>query len=579
MFRPTPAEPLSSARPAARSTPGRPPEAAATAEDAALAGDGWGLQYGSFVAASPPQSPLSQDAAPNKFELPGPAMRPPVDEPELPRPSGTLPRGPGRFSTAPSSSDVDVPRPQALSSRRAESPSHFRRILSHASATGPQQQLDVVREREREFYDFVDAELDKVEAFYRFKEEQAGQRLAVLREQLHEMRNRRTHELAAADEHDHAECRDGARDGGHDKANNGWVHPLRARIFPPGPNSEALCSMPRTPHLNATASLAATTRRDYSRRPPHDDVSYRTAKRKLKLALQEFYRGLELLKSYALLNRTAFRKLNKKFDKAANARPPLRYMTEKVNRAWFVNSDVLDGHIRAVEDLYARYFERGNHKLAAGKLRGLASKASADESASSFVNGLLIGTGLVFTVQGLVYGSQLLVDDDLTLRSQTSYLMQLYAGYFLMLLLFSLFCVDCSIWTRNRVNYPFIFEFDPRSRMDWRRLAQFPSFFLLLLGIFMWLNFGRYGAPSLYLYYPVMLVSITAGVIFLPLPTLAHKSRKWLVYAHVGPCPPPAAAAAADAFADGAVPSGDSSWPVYIQSSFATFSWETCTVP
>ncbi|POR36788.1 Protein SYG1, partial [Tolypocladium paradoxum] len=512
-------------------------------ENESLTGKGNSLQYGSFVPSPPPTSPLARDDTRNEFELPAPAMRAPPDSPELSRLTDAMRRGLNQFAVnrrmtsagVPTVSNSEAPKSGTLPRRPtvgpfSESPSHFRHILSHASRSDSGGQLfDLARERERQFYDFMDSELEKVESFYKLKEEQAGRRLVLLKEQLHEMRNRRIQEMADTEEAvEDAPQNDRSNENGNDKA-NGWVLPIKAKIFPLGPNSKALRSMRRTPYL--PPSTSGETRRDYSRRPPDRDVSYRTAKRKLKLALQEFYRGLELLKSYALLNRTAFRKLNKKFDKAANARPPLRYMNEKVSKAWFVNSDVLEGHIKAVEDLYARYFERGNYKLAAGKLRSL-SKKSTDESGSSFLNGFLIGTGVVFAVQGLIYGSQLLFDDDVQLRKQTSYLMQIYAGYFLMLLLFALFCIDCFIWTKNKVNYPFIFEFDPRSHIDWRRLAEFPSFFLLLFGVFMWMNFSRYGAEWMFLHYPMVLICITAVIIFLPAPVLAHKSRQWFVYAH-----------------------------------------------
>ncbi|EFY88819.1 signal transduction protein Syg1, putative [Metarhizium acridum CQMa 102] len=546
--------PRASNRSNGSATPGSNPIpiAAQADEDEALRGDGNDLHYGSFVPTPPNHSPLrqSEDKVSHDFALPAPAISA-SDASGLLRPTTTM----KSRSTVPtqrraSTADSVTPRndtvEQSPAARRrsitggalAESPSQLRRILSNAYGPmkrdmpwmdGGINEFDLVREREREFYAFLDSELEKVESFYKLKEDQAGQRLALLREQLHEMRNRRIREIAS--NHDNDPDNGHYTDAENSKDNlNGWVQPLKAKIFPPGPNTKALRNMPNTPYLPASASAGDATR-DYSRRRQKEDVSYRTAKRKLKLALQEFYRGLELLKSYALLNRTAFHKLNKKFDKAVNARPALRYMNEKVNTAWFVNSDTLDGHIKAVEDLYARYFERGNHKLAAGKLRSL-SKRSRSESGSSFINGFLIGCGLIFTVEGLVSGSQLLFDSDADLRIQTSYLLQLYAGYFLMLFMFSFFCINCFIWTKNKINYRFIFEFDQRSVLDWRRLAEFPSFFLLLFGIFMWMNFSRYGPDWLYTYYPVFLISITAAIILFPGPTLSHKSRSWFVYAH-----------------------------------------------
>lgn len=49
---------------------------------------------------------------------------------------------------------------------------------------------------------------------------------------------------------------------------------------------------------------------------------------------------------------------------------------------------------------------------------------------------------------------------------------QIYAGYFLALFLFLLFCIDCSIWMRAKINYVFIFEFDTRHNLDWRQLSE-----------------------------------------------------------------------------------------------------------
>lgn len=425
--------------------------------------------------------------------------------------------------------------------------------------------VDQVRERQRDFFAWMNKELDKIETFYKEKEDEAGARLNIIREQLHEMRNRRIEELAAVQrakairkESEHAAMVfHGVNYDGHGKDDeverpnsrdrlDAWLDPVKsvyesakAKVTAPlpGKNSKALQNMAPSPELQSKIQAARNyhmdQNRDYVRRPHYaDEVPYRTAKRKLKLAMQEFYRGMELLKSYALLNRTAFRKINKKYDKAVDAHPPLRFMSDKVNKAWFVQSDVLDGHIHAVEDLYARYFERGNHKIAVGKLRSSSGRL-ADRSMSAFQNGMLIGVGGVFAIQGVIYAADLLHNSpNPTIHIQTSYLLQIYAGYFLALYLFAFFCFDCSIFSRSKINYQFIFEFDPRHHLDWQQLSEFPAFLFLVMGLFVWLNFSGYGADAMYIYYPVILIFVTVVIIFIPAPILFHRSRRWFVYSH-----------------------------------------------
>ena len=426
--------------------------------------------------------------------------------------------------------------------------------------------VDQVRAKQQEFFGWMDGELEKVETFYKLKQDEAGARLILLREQLHKMRNlrmqemdevKRAKELRKEEERalnpfvTRRSVERSNKDGGEHRPHSrdklhAWFEPVdraighaKAKALGPhiGSNSKALQNMHASPEIRHNSQFnqhqRADEHRDYVRRPDRSiEVPYRTAKRKLKLALQEFYRGLELLKSYALLNRTAFRKINKKYDKAVDAHPPLRYMSEKVNKAYFVTSDLSDKYMHDVEDLYARYFERGNHKIASGKLRSSQGR-KADQSGNAFKNGLLIGVGAVFSVQGIIYGAGLLHHPDPTVRTQTSYLMQIYGGYFLALYLFAWFCLDCSIWTLNKINYAFVFEFDPRHNLDWRQLSEFPSFFVFLFGLFLWTNFSRYGASAMFIYYPVILIFVTAVIIFFPGPLFFHRSRRWLVYSHV----------------------------------------------
>lgn len=542
--------------------------------------------YGSIVA-SPPSGKFAQ---PPSLELPDPAMSP--NDEAFPRhnrawrhsrlnPHATPFRHKGaasggafevgktqtptknHFSPLPKHRNIFKPRRTLSSPGGVSSPAQpplLRRLFSNAPIGSPvvgdvpleaYKELDI---RQAEFVTFLDRELNKIETFYKAKENEATHRLEALKQQLHEMRDRRVEELEEAQRaKEQAELereRHGSKYSDHvgQAAKPNAAAASALRLIQPlehaiglgpkfGKNSKALQHTgsppgPTPDHLARHRQAGSHDRRDFSRRPVnHDDVPYRSAKRKLKLAMQEFYRGLELLKSYALLNRTAFRKINKKYDKALKARPTGRYMSEKVNKAWFVQSEVLDNQLVAVEDLYARYFERGNHKVAVGKLRSKSTRIGA-YSASIFRNGLLLAGGLVFGIEGIIYGAEHLASSDPTIRTDASYLLQIYGGYFLGLFLFLLFCVDCRVWTRAKINYVFIFEFDTRHNLDWHQLSELPCLLVFLLGLFLWLNFQQPGADPMFTYWPVVLMALTILILFFPGPVLYHRSRHWWAYSN-----------------------------------------------
>jgi hypothetical protein len=420
-------------------------------------------RYGSIIGSppnvdTPSKAPRRSEESSRSLRLPGPALGTPARRSAMRQQSSgsayqvgeTTPKHtsfalpsryrsvfqPRRVNSMPGVEDAQPTRPPT------------RRMFSGIRGSDPSQDdiaLEAYREidvRQSQFFLFLDKEMGKIEDFYKSKEDEATERLKVLREQLHIMRDQRMEEIlyatsrtkrpsnstdllsnGPASRHSTLAGEDSQLITKNGQMKNNWAKAIngingRKRVPQPGKTFEAMQQLSTPSGPRAMEDI-----RDYTRKAGHPEVPYRTAKRKLKIALAEYYRGLELLKSYALLNRTAFRKINKKFDKTVNARPSGRYMAEKVNDAYFVTSTIIDGHIQAVEDMYARYFERGNHKIAVGKLRAKVARMG-DYTGSVFRNGALLATGTVFGIEGLVYGTELLWSPDPAIASHTAFLLQ-----------------------------------------------------------------------------------------------------------------------------------------------------------
>ena len=519
--------------------------------------------YGSFIATPPKHaSPELREPPqpPPQLELPDPALdldKQKYNSPQIPAP-GHHPGKPDAYHVGKTRIPHKMmqrwhahrsPSPQQAGKRSQGTKKGFKRMLSGTEGRQSQESIDIplaeyheLDKKQEGFFAFLDQQLEKIESFYKLKETDATKRLEVLRDQLHEMRDRRLDEIQRAKQGPSHDANDhGILAGLHEEGLLPTENAKGRKVSFLGP-LEGVIGKHREPKVGRTTKamdkLSSPTApkakaedgRDYTRKLPEDNVPYHAARRKLKLALQEFYRALELLKSYAILNRTAFRKCNKKYDKAVNARPTMRYMNEKVSKAWFVQSDVIETHIVAVEDLYTRYFERGNRKIAVSKLRS-KNATDRDFSQISFFNGLCVALATGMGIEGLVRAQQQLHDPDPAIAANTGYLLQLYAGYFLADLLFLIFALDCRLWHRNKINYPFVFEYDTRHMLDWRQLAALPCFFLLLNGLFLWINF-TVKSSVMFIYWPVLLIVITLAIMLNPMPIMYPYSRSWWAFSN-----------------------------------------------
>ncbi|CAK3837439.1 related to SYG1 [Lecanosticta acicola] len=530
--------------------------------------------YGSIIG-SPPHSPAltrKNQGAPS-LELPGPAVEPEDESDEVVSPGTKSSQfahvGDAYQIRRPVDEPNNVARMPALQPQRTTSTSSatFRRLFSTANGRDAMPKdvaLEAYREvdfRQAEFFHFLDLELEKVSSFYRDKEEEACKRLAAIREQLHLMREARLEELLEAQsKHAHKPAfevpvdkpsKDGVNGDVQDNTGSKWLNPKHLVTHPikksldlaggaldhvrngqPGKTSQAMGKL-GTPTFagRASADYEERQRGDYVRK--YKDVSYRSAKRKMKNALAEYYRGLELVKRFGELNHTAFRKTLKKYNKLMKSvgGTTTNYMDERVLKSYFIKSQKIDELLDTTEDLYSRYFEKGNRKIAASKLRSRLGKNGEDWSGALFRSGALLATGAAFAIQGVVYAFLMIYSSHPRIDpTDISYALQIYAGYFLMVLLAIEVVLCCGWFKHTKVNYEMIMELDRRSALDWKQLLEVPSWLFFVFGLTMYLNFSVVaGGFTMFHYWPVVLIGLSAGFLFAPAPVYYPKARAWFL--------------------------------------------------
>jgi len=293
--------------------------------------------------------------------------------------------------------------------------------------------------------------LNKIENFYKRRESEAIVRFDEMKEQLAILRLRwlkahpRTHGDPGGLEFIEERLEDNVVDKRMDKQSSAWsstgtensskrtLDPSAHRrigwktsivaltgLKPPQSSSQEV--------MGPAISHRMDSRRDYERREPINDPTHRLAKSRLKRAFIEYYRRLELLKSYVCVNKDAFCKMTKKFDKASGLRTSPRFLNEHINKSYFAGSEnKLDDLINETEILFARFFMKSNRKEAAMRLRTRENKSAYH--ASFLRSGFYLGSSLVICAYGLWQAMRQLNSSAPDVRLKTGYLLQVCASF------------------------------------------------------------------------------------------------------------------------------------------------------
>lgn len=429
--------------------------------------------------------------------------------------------------------NIKRPRTWSLSNRPSGAQS---RLIKPISTLPLQELLTHLTPPEKSFFDYFDAQLEKIEAFYVSREKELLIRTQTLQEQLSELQNHREFVHQVNDERitwtsaivTALKLKLRSYPVIEISTNDSHPNNSHSRRTSLGKNAGLACpSTPPSTHTGPSNERQRIGASDLRSMGMHGLSSqpdnYLHAKNRLKKAVAEHYRGLELLHNYRIMNLTGFRKALKKFDKVTKIRIQERYMIEKVDKSALGSDKALQEMMKEMQRLYAQVFLHGDSKKAMERLRGGA--ITKTHHFSTFRSGILLGAALPALASGIYHS---------TLKETHGYardaLLYIYATFLIPVVFSMLIGLNLHVWTRCNINYAFIFELDVQSRMDYREYYEVPIFLLSTLCYAFWLSFASIGAPYVSpTIWPLVWLAMTAAILFDPLPFLFRSSRLWLL--------------------------------------------------
>ncbi|KAK7012689.1 signal transduction protein [Favolaschia claudopus] len=382
--------------------------------------------------------------------------------------------------------------------------------------------LPLLSPQELAFFTALESELDKVETFYLTRKTEMEARTKGLEAQLRELtEHRKLFEVCLCSSIDLRSGQCILLELSPTAIFRRWLSFATAWIKNSGDVAQDAVS------VDAESALKRDEDRiEIGPFPDHlDPGAYWHARHKLKKAVLEHYRGLEMLHNYRILNIYGFRRVLSKFEKATKIQVQRVYVEEKMAKCSFFQDETLRTTMNEMQNIFASSFAEGDRKKALTRLRAGPQYKSHHNSA--FCSGLAIGSAMA----ALGLGIRHIFETD-TRNNIPGWdgLLFIYGVLAVPTFFAVLVGLNILVWARARINYVFIFELDLRTRLDHREYFQTPCILLATLCYAFWLSFARIGAPAVNpTIWPLVWLAFAVLVMLDPLPILYKPSRYWLI--------------------------------------------------
>ncbi|CAG8780769.1 23256_t:CDS:10, partial [Dentiscutata erythropus] len=246
-------------------------------------------------------------------------------------------------------------------------------------------------------------------------------------------------------------------------------------------------------------------------------IDYKDARKRMKKAIFEFYRGIEMLKHYRNINHAGFKKILEKFDTVTKLNGSETYL-KKVNQTSFVKSKRVDVLMKDTEYIFNKLFGGSSRSYAKKKLK-TPNRRHKTYYLPTIRSGIYIGLAAPSLYNAL----------KIAIAENGTHELQLYAGLILPMILLLLIGVIMYVWTKLRINYKFIFELNPRQNLDFRQYIEITSFMLLLVCLATYADVTNLFSIQ-HPYYPLILVIVILAVVLCPFRIFYYSARRWFVF-------------------------------------------------
>ncbi|KAI5073155.1 hypothetical protein GOP47_0011168 [Adiantum capillus-veneris] len=253
------------------------------------------------------------------------------------------------------------------------------------------------------------------------------------------------------------------------------------------------------------------------------------ARKMLRIAFVEFYRGLGLLQTFSSLNILAFAKILKKYDKVTGRHVSSTYM-RVVEKAHFSTSDKVVKMMDEIERLFTEQFAKDDEKKAMMLLRPVQNEAP---HTITFFLGLFSGSSLAllmaFAILSQTYKLHSLRENEATYL-ETTY--QVFGMLMLVLLHMYLYGWNVYAWRKARINYAFIFEFAPKTELRQREILLVCTVLTCIVATGMLLHLLVYTSTRTQFnpdVVPLATILVLLLLLMCPLDTCYRSSRVFLI--------------------------------------------------